>query len=226
MQTSTSRSPASGLCFAAHRWQDVRSVKTFGDITNTRPLRSHPWKCLSSLMGTIVALVQQSLQRIAQERRTRPGPYSPLPAAADARTGHPGSFNGSQRPPTRRRIPEASASGPTRDRAAWANVASRIRRFGPLNSRAQVFDLSPPRSARPPFHAPELNATPGWVAAAGRLISLSIKVDERRYIPSSRHNEVSLKTGIYLYWFECQLSPPHFRPALSPSGIAGTTCAY
>ena len=50
VQASTSRSPFAGRCFAAHRWQAIRSVKTFGVMTNTRPDRSQPWKCFSSLM--------------------------------------------------------------------------------------------------------------------------------------------------------------------------------
>ena len=50
VQASTSRSSASGRCLFAHRWQAIRSVKTFVDITKTRPDRSQPWKCFSLLM--------------------------------------------------------------------------------------------------------------------------------------------------------------------------------
>ena len=50
VQASTNRSSASGLFLFTDRWQAIRSVKTFGDITKTRPDRSQPWKCLSLLM--------------------------------------------------------------------------------------------------------------------------------------------------------------------------------
>ena len=50
VQASTSRSPFAGRCLFAHRWQAIRSVKTFGVMTKTRPDRSQPWKCFSSLM--------------------------------------------------------------------------------------------------------------------------------------------------------------------------------
>ena len=49
-QASTSRSSTSDRCLFAHRWQAIRSVKTFGDMTKTRPDRSQPWKCFSSPM--------------------------------------------------------------------------------------------------------------------------------------------------------------------------------
>ena len=49
-QASTSRPSTSARCLFAHRWQAIRSVKTFGDMMKTRPDRSQPWKCFSSLM--------------------------------------------------------------------------------------------------------------------------------------------------------------------------------
>ena len=87
-QASTSRSYESGLCFVAHRWQDVRSAKTFGDITNTRPDRSQPWKCFLSLKVTIVAECNNSCNlspRSAVLWLTHAEPYPPPPMPVQAR---------------------------------------------------------------------------------------------------------------------------------------------
>ncbi len=68
--------PLPAAVLFAHRWQAIRSVKTFGDMTKTRPDRSQPWKCFSSLMCEM----QQLLCLFAQERRQRDGLCSGLPA--------------------------------------------------------------------------------------------------------------------------------------------------
>ena len=88
-QLSTSRSPFAGRCFAAHRWQVVRSLNTRAFIVKIRPALSQAWKCPSgSFMPTIVAQCNNCCNASLRSAPSAP-PYAQVspkaPMASQAR---------------------------------------------------------------------------------------------------------------------------------------------